>query len=474
MYSSLDLVDSTALRQLRRLQWQKDQTVRASTRNGIDYAASTMGAGVGTLLRRGLVKGGIIKDEEEERAGKITKAQEVAEAAYNDIPEDQRPTDPLAAGIAQRMELLRELQDAGLNDEADTVRSQILTYRKQQMEFEKLQKDMDYTDVRMRGQEIENLIEEETAGDTVLERRARAAEAASSARVAIGTEPLKVRSAQVEFDTKVEKLSQDRSLRPYVEARAKADARIASIQAQYGGAVPELAKLQTERDYWMEYVHDNPGSTLGKQRLDEMNTAIETKITGSQRILTGPYDPTTTQKGLLQADIRNMSTITMEVNNLLTTLGEVGNEQPLGATANVRGAIGGYIAQGLSVVNAPGAIQEGAQNLFMNNDENTVRSQARQLRTSISTWLAAGNMREVHVKAANDLLQALDEPAVTSRDVANAMNNFLVWMTDKQRVAFDVLDNDLSVTRPPGMGASSGNAAADDFTNLLRSPGEGE
>lgn len=465
-FESLNLIDSAVLRQLREGEWRKEQLARASTRNGVDFGSATAGAFLGNVLRQGLVKAGLVKDEAAERAEKVGRAKRLASLAVASTPAEMRAEDPLEDSISQRMELMRELQRAGLTDEADAVRGQILDARKQQLEMRKLMVDMGYTEARTAHTALETAALEATAPLDIVRKRADAAKAVSAANVALGTEQLQVQRAGAEFQKLLEDMEHNRNMRPFLQSRARADARIAEYEARVGGSVPTLAKLQTERDYWLEYAADNPDSPLAQRRLTELTTAIETEVAGTQRVLTGPLDPTTAVRTDLQRTIANLGGITGEVNNLVTSLERVAADQPFGATANIRSAAGGYIAQGLSLLGVPASAQDAAQRVFMHDDEEKVRSQARQLHTSLTTWLAQGNMREVHRKAADDLLQALDDPAITTRGVMIAMNNFLTWATDKQKLALEVLETDLGAAMPGGYN----DPALDEFQKLLMAP----
>lgn len=462
---ALGLVDPRVLKQLRRQSLERSAIMRQNKLSGTDYANAEVGALLGRGLRAAFGKAGILKDEEMERAEQVESARNRAKTYVTSLPEEIRSQDPLEASVQERQALLDELVAAGLHQEADTVRGQILDLRKQGLEFRKLAVDTANSEAQLQGRQLDNAYEEETFGDRVTQQRADAALSATNAAVAISTEGYRTAMPRVELEAKLEDLMQSKELRPYALATAKANSAVADLQARYGGAPPTLAKLQMRRDHILEYLSKNPQDTFAQQNLKELNAAIQTDAMGIQRSVDN-YTPTSAVRTDLQRDLINASQFQEQITGILDTL-NTSDMEPFGGIATARRAAAGVVSQSISLVGAPQDVASKVGSFLYSDKEIEVSSQARQLKADIISWLSSGSRSSsTDVETAGNLLQVLDNPEVDSRQAKIALTNFSGWLLSKQSALWKVMESNL---QDPSAEAAGG--AGDDLDAFLQGSG---
>ena len=457
--ASLGLVDTRVLRELRRQEAEKAAILRRQTTTGVDYASAELGNALGIGIRKLLGRAGIMKDPELERAEKIDSARARATNYVASIPEEMRSTDPLESSIQERQALMDELTAAGLHAEADTIRGQVLDLRKQQFEFKKLQVDTDAAQSLADSRALDASYKADTYNDRVAAERAKRVNEQAQAQITLGTAGNQIALSGTQLAQAQEKLRHDRTMAPFLEARARDEATVAALQARAGGPLMKLDKLQLRRDQLLTYIADNPGSAYAKQQLEEVSQAIQTEITNTQNVKSTNLDNTTQTRSQLQDDIGALAGIQTSLSSLVTDLGTLDGKQPYGATGNLRSQVAGYGTQVLSLVGAPIAVQDAFNNTLYSDKEQDLLSRTRQLKEQLTDWLKGSRAGQVDRERADDLLQALDRPDVTVRDVMISLANLSKFLAERQATAFSILNDNVGVVMQ-GAGAARIGAPA--------------
>ncbi len=144
------LLDTDILSQVRqRQEAQRQQLLRSTSAPGVNQANLLLGDVIGQVLGRAAGKLTGRKDSAREKAEAVTSAQKRATSAFKAIPDEIKDTDPFGASIQERRQLVEELSASGLDQEADTVRTQVLTLMEQQQKFKKLKGETDLQDIKL-------------------------------------------------------------------------------------------------------------------------------------------------------------------------------------------------------------------------------------------------------------------------------------------------------------------------------------
>jgi hypothetical protein len=152
-FNPFGLVGQDALRRQRQEETLQQFNQGQQGLSGIGRGSHAIGFSLAKLLKAGANRAGLTKDSEMRRASEVTSATKRAETAYRSIPDELKETDPFGSAIQRRKELVSELSAAGLDNEADTVRQQIMTLSEQQEKFlksrgERVKQDVDIEQAR--------------------------------------------------------------------------------------------------------------------------------------------------------------------------------------------------------------------------------------------------------------------------------------------------------------------------------------
>ncbi len=129
------LTDEAALRKERSAAQRKTlNSLIQSTQSGVGRGSAGVGFAVGTALSKLAGKAGLIKDDEMNRAKRITKAGEEADSQAAAMVTDPE-ADPFSAQIERGRIMQKQLQADGLQSEADAVGTQLLQLAVQQQAF---------------------------------------------------------------------------------------------------------------------------------------------------------------------------------------------------------------------------------------------------------------------------------------------------------------------------------------------------
>ena len=148
-FNPFGLTDSRTLEDRRRARRMAEAAQRRNRLSGMDLAGAEAGNALGFILGKALTRAGVIKDIEGERATAVDKAAKDAQAAFDQIPEEQREKGSFGTAIQRRRTLIAQLEEAGLQKEADTVRTQLIDLHDQQAKFRKLNAETERLDLQI-------------------------------------------------------------------------------------------------------------------------------------------------------------------------------------------------------------------------------------------------------------------------------------------------------------------------------------
>lgn len=131
------------------------QNLLTQTQSGVQRGSAAVGFGIGSLARKAVQKAGFFKSKEQETAEQVSKAQGRAQSVFKGTPSELRAKGSHAQAIQEREILVEELKADGLDEQADTVRTQILALMEQQSKFAKLTGEVALQDEKLRQQAIE-------------------------------------------------------------------------------------------------------------------------------------------------------------------------------------------------------------------------------------------------------------------------------------------------------------------------------
>ena len=156
-FNPFGLTDSATLSE-RRNERRREANAqrRATVSGGLNKAGSETGAAIGLALGQAFQRKGWIQDMEQDRALAVDKATLDAQDAYEAIPEAERKKDAFGTGIQRRRALITELENAGLTNEADKVRTQVLDLTSQQAKMRKLNAESDRIDAQTAAEQLES------------------------------------------------------------------------------------------------------------------------------------------------------------------------------------------------------------------------------------------------------------------------------------------------------------------------------
>jgi len=461
-------VTPEVLRQLRRGEDLKMAAIRRNQLSGVDYASAELGNALGGLIRQGMTRAGILKDPEMEKAQRL---QSGIEWAQRKSEGPDRPEDPIAASIFERQNLLEELQAMGMSREADAVRAQIMDLRKQELEFQKLQGDIDAQEALRRKRQLEGDYLEETYDDRVESQRIERMHRSFNYQTDWSLGPYRIAEKRADLEARLADNKHNAAIRPFVLSRAQSDAQIRQLEAQYGGPLPDLNQLQLRRDALAVRLLDDPNNPFVQQNFQELEAAIQTRIMNVQRNVDN-FEPTQSMLSRQQADALALDGINFQIDQLIQGL--EGNE-PFGATADMRRKAGGFINQGLTLL---GMNETGNRlnEIIFSEDEQKVRAQARILHTDIMNWLK-GNSRATPQESeqAHNLLQALLEPEVQAKAVVVSLLEFQKWAGQRQINAWNFAEQGMrGITdprRPPIEESEEDRTTREAFESVFSSGG---
>lgn len=146
-FNPFGLVGQDALRRQRQEETLEQFNTGQQGLSAHGRGGHAIGFSLAKLLKAGAGRAGLTKDSEMRRADEVTSATKRAMSAYESIPDEIKDTDPFGSAIQRRKELVSELSAAGLDNEADTVRQQIMTLSEQHEKFMKSRGDRVKQDV---------------------------------------------------------------------------------------------------------------------------------------------------------------------------------------------------------------------------------------------------------------------------------------------------------------------------------------
>jgi hypothetical protein len=152
------LTDTNILDQVQKAQRRQDALLvgKQGQGNGPQFqAGNALGFALGSMLKRGVQKATGKKDLEREKAEEVESAQNRAQSAFKAIPDELKDKDTFGSSIQERRQLIEELSASGLSNEADVVRSQVITLMEQQQKFKKLKGETDLQDIKLSDEALE-------------------------------------------------------------------------------------------------------------------------------------------------------------------------------------------------------------------------------------------------------------------------------------------------------------------------------
>ena len=114
------------------------QNLLAQTQSGVQRGSAATGFAIGSGISKLVGKLGFLKSKETKTAEEVTDAQGRAQTVLKSTPKELRETGPFRQAVQEREILVEELKASGLDEEADTVRGQILALMEQEQKFAKL------------------------------------------------------------------------------------------------------------------------------------------------------------------------------------------------------------------------------------------------------------------------------------------------------------------------------------------------
>ena len=444
------LVDSSVLDHLRRVELKGTLRDERSRLSGQSYAAAVAGTLMGDAIGNFLTDKGYRQDSERTEAAAVTSAEKKARLNVQSTPPEMRDTDPYAEQEQYGTELVRELTAAGLHDQADSVRNRMLGLRQQKLELDKL-------DGAVEGQGLSNLrsrldyvTEAATQDAKIAKTRADAVNSTVTANLAVNGEQYNLQLPRVELDAKMEALRHSKVLAPFVEQKAEDDLAIADMQATMGGPVPQLVLLQNQRDNLLGAIAETPGGDhkWSLKTVEEINDRINTLRFGIVHNVPGAFDPTNSVKSEIQTGLKDMADFQVQIDQILKGLSNSTSDS-FGVDADLRLKTAGGLTKVMGLLALPQSVIDATGNAIVSDNALSTRALARQLHADMTSWFSKSrSVTPEAAKVADNMLQALDDPLVTNRNVANSLTHLTEWIIQHQTTGYTILDQNIKAVVP--------------------------